>query len=386
MRVCDVVLNSVWFDPRVRKQLKEYKRQGIETYAVGYHCPRYDEEKVASMTVPTKIVKLSDKYIGAMGSLWKKLYRERLKNKALTEAILETEPDVIHANDFTVLVACYKAAKKRKCVLIYDSHEICAVNFIQSVNRLYGKYVRFMEKRICKKVNVMVCVSNAASEYFASEYHMKAPMVVTNCALADEIVVSEEKNDGFELINHGQFYEGRGYDIMVEASQLLSSYPEIQLAMRGYGRLEQGLRKRATELQAKNIRFYPAVRVEELIPEAAKSRVGIAITQPINLNFKLSVSNKLFEYAAAGLPVIMSDIPEHRYLNEKYDFGLILKEDTPEALAEAAIKLYSDHALYERLKNNAIKLSHEVNWETEFGRLIELERKHCASCARCVQP
>ena len=108
---------------------------------------------------------------------------------------------------------------------------------------------------------------------------------------------------------------------------------------------------------------------------AAKSHVGVAITVPICLNFKLSVSNKLFEYASAGLPVIMSDIPEHRYLNEKYNFGIIIPQDTPEEFAKAAIRLYQDKELYNTLARNAQRLSAEVNWETEFGRLIEAEKK-----------
>ena len=102
--------------------------------------------------------------------------------------------------------------------------------------------------------------------------------------------------------------------------------------------------------------------------------VGVAITEPVCLNFQLSVSNKIFEYAAAGIPVIMSDIPEHRYLNEKYNFGIILKENTPQCFAEAAIKLYTDKDFYDMCAANTNKLSEDVNWETEFSRLVEIER------------
>ena len=63
----------------------------------------------------------------------------------------------------------------------------------------------------------MVCVSHAAAEYFAKEYKIPMPMVVTNCSLKAEQSISEEKNTGFEVLNHGQFYAGRGYDIMIEA-------------------------------------------------------------------------------------------------------------------------------------------------------------------------
>ena len=73
--------------------------------------------------------------------------------------------------------------------------------------------------------------------------------------------------------------------------------------------------------------------------------------------------------------MILSDIPEHRYLNEKYDFGLILEENTPQCFAQAVRTLRQDEALYARLKGNALRLSREVNWEREFGRLMEKERE-----------
>ena len=240
--------------------------------------------------------------------------------------------------------------------------------------RLYAWWLEQQERHIVKRIDKMVCVSHAAADYFAKEYHIPKPMVITNCTLASEQHVATEHSEGFEVLMHGQFYEGRGYEQMVEAIPLLKEYPDIKLAVRGMGRLEKQLRARATELGDENFIFYPPVHVKDLISSASTARVGVAITIPYCLNFKLSVSNKLFEYAAAGLPVIMSDIPEHRYLNEKYQFGLILSEDTPRALADAIIKLYEDKNLYDRCVANAKKLSDEINWETEFGKLIEFEK------------
>ena len=115
--------------------------------------------------------------------------------------------------------------------------------------------------------------------------------------------------------------------------------------------------------------------MEELIPYASRAYVGLAITEAISINFKLSVSNKIFEYAAAGLPVIMSDIPEHRYLNEKYQFGIILPLNTPEELAKAIERLVSDETFYQVCRNNAMKMSTEVNWESHFSKLLQVERQ-----------
>lgn len=376
MKVCDVVLNSVWCDPRVRKQIIEYQNNGIEVECVGLHCERYDEEKVKAMPCAVTIVETDPRYRGRQRSILKKIKRERLKERAVVEAICNTKPDIIHANDLNALLPAYKAAKRLGCKLVFDSHEIYVENFFLGGKKTYARYLKHKEKKICKRLDIMVCVSHAAAEYFAKEYRIEKPMVVTNCSLKSEADFERKgKNEGFEVLNHGQFYEGRGYELMIEAAPLLKDYPEIKMALRGYGRIENKLHEMAAGIEGEGVVFHPPVHVKELIPSASRSMVGVAITLPICMNFKLSVSNKLFEYASAGLPVIMSDIPEHRYLNEKFGFGIIIPENTPEAFAEAVVKLYTDKALYERCQQGAQRLSDEVNWENDFAKLISRERE-----------
>ena len=376
MKVCDVVLNSIWYDPRVRKQIIEYKNQGVEVSCVGYRCNRFDEEQIKKIPAPVSIVSIDKKYDGKQKGIIRKVIREIKKKRVVKEAIIACAPDVIHANDLNALIPAYAASRKLKCRLVYDSHEINTDNYTGKKNRSLWVYYHAMESRLVHKVDLMVSVSHAASDYFAKEYHIQKPMVITNCALASENVSQPaEKNEGCEVLNHGGFYAGRGYDLMVEAAPLLKEYPEIRLALRGFGSIENQLHKRAEDLNATNVVFYPKVKVEELIPLAAGSMVGVAITEPVCLNFKLSVSNKLFEYAAAGLPVIMSDIPEHRYLNEKFQFGLILPDNSPQSLADAVLRLYQNSELYQQLAENSKRMSQELNWENEFARLIRAERE-----------
>ncbi len=371
MKICVVVINSVWYDPRVRKQIAEYLRLGHEVRVVGYRCNRYEEDKVAMIPAPTKIVHV-DRYQGKQRSPFKKLHREHLRNVAVTEAIIETGADVIHANDYDALVPAYAAAKKLGCALIYDSHEIFMENdFARRLPAPLVKYMTWNEKRICRRVDQMVCVSHAAAKYFVKKYGIAEPMVVTNCIPLRELPRTEEKHEGFEVLNHGQFYEGRGYELMIDSAPLLKELPNVRLALRGFGRTEEQLHKRAEDLKADNVVFYPKVLVQELVPEAAKSHVGVAVTLPVCLNFKLSVSNRLFEYAAAGLPVIMSDIPEHRYLNDQYRFGVIIEDNTQQSFVEAVLRLYQDKAFYAQCSKNARKLANEITWENQFAPVID---------------
>ncbi|MCC8153712.1 MAG: glycosyltransferase [Tannerellaceae bacterium] len=377
MKVCDVVLNSIWYDPRVRKQIAEYLANDINVSCVGLKCTRYDIDKVNQIPCCTDIVQIPAKLDGKQRGVIRKIRRELTKFRMVRDAIIKQCPDVIHANDLNALIPAYAAKKRLKCSLIYDSHEINVENYTSEGRSYIAGFMKAIEHYLVKHVDLMVCVSNAAADYFAETYKIKKPMVVTNCSLLRErCEVSSDNKKGFEVLNHGQFYEGRGYELMIEACDLLKDYPEIKLAVRGFGRLESSMRKQVSlKTNKDNFIFYPPVGVESLIPMASASSVGVAITMPICLNFKLSVSNKLFEYASAGLPVIMSDIPEHRFLNNKYRFGIILEETTPECFAKAVIKLYTDKEFYDCCRKNALKMTAALNWENEFASLINKEHE-----------
>ena len=375
MKVCDVVLNSIWYDPRVRKQIVEYQTNNVDVVAVGLKCSRYNAEKVKLIPCDATIVEIDPRFDGQQRGIFRKLKREHLRIKAVKDTIVKYRPDIIHANDLNALIPAYLAGRKLGCKLIYDSHEINVENYTSGGRSPIAGVMKAIEKYMVKRVDLMICVSHAAADYFASEYKIAKPMVVTNCSLEKETLMQNiEKHAGFEVINHGQFYPGRGYEEMVEAAGLIGNCPDIKICVRGFGKLEDSMRAQVKEKKLDNFIFYPPVNVEQLIPEAARSHIGIAITKPICLNFKLSVSNKLFEYAAAGLPVIMSDIPEHRYLNEKYQFGLIIPDNTPKSLADAVMRLYQDRDLYQKLVENAKRMSQEVNWENEFAKLIDFEK------------
>ena len=379
MKICDVVLNSIWYDPRVRKQIFEYLRNGIELCCVGYECDRYDVEKVNAIPCETNIIMSDKSYDTQKKSVFRKIRHFLKMEMDIRDAIVAYKPDCIHANDLNALIPAYWAKKKLKCRLVYDSHEVYVENHTKGA--LASFIWKCIERYIVHKVDKMICVSHAASDYFAKIYKIAPPMVVTNCALRSENIdclKTIQKNEGFEILNHGQFYEGRGYDIMANALPLMIEQPEIKFALRGFGNMEHMLHESVSKApNSEQFRFYPRVSVEELIPEAAKSHVGVAVTVPICLNFEMSISNKIFEYAAAGLPVIMSNIPEHRYLNGKYKFGVILKDNTPECFAEAVKKLYADKEFYDVCCKNAIKLSNELNWENEFSKLISCEKSLC---------
>ncbi len=370
MKISIIVSNSLRKDPRVIKQIKIAMAAGYEVQFVGYKDLNYDKSFLDNVGCRYDIVDLGENYVGQLNSIYKKIKRRIVRKELAIKYICDFNPDIIHANDFDMLGLAYRAAKKCRAGLVYDSHEVNAENIGVAENKLLKTYIIKSEGRLVHKVDKMISVSNAAADYFKEKYHIERPTVITNCPMKNTLPLKEKSNE-FEVIYQGLLVKGRGYEEFILSSKYLND--GITPVIRGYGSLESDLRdliKR--ENLSDKVRFDPPVEVNQLISAVSSSHIGIVITQPVNLNFKLSVSNKVFEYAAAGLPVILSDVPEHRYLNEKYNFGIIIEDVEPKCIAEAANTLYQDTELYNRLSENAKIMSEEMNWENESKKLLGL--------------
>lgn len=379
MKISIVVSNSLKKDPRVIKQIKVAMAAGHTVQFVGYRDENLDRNFLDALGCRCDIVDFGDDYVGQLPSVYKKIRRRLMRKRMAIRYLCDFRPDVIHANDFDMLGLSYRAAKKCKAGLIYDSHEIFAENIGIAEHGWMKRQIVRSERRLVRKVDRMICVSNAAAAYFEKMYAIR-PTVVTNCPMKNTLPLLEKAGDAFEVVYQGLMVRGRGYEEFVDAAKHLPD--GVRLVLRGYGSLEPKLRAQIDEnrLSGKVV-FAPPVEVAELVQAASASHVGVVLTRPVNLNFKLSVSNKVFEYAAAGLPVILSDVPEHRYLNEKYGFGVILDEVTPEKIAEAIVTLYRDEETYRRLAENAKRMSDEMNWEAESVKLLEVYR----SVYQCVE-
>jgi glycosyltransferase involved in cell wall biosynthesis len=82
--------------------------------------------------------------------------------------------------------------------------------------------------------------------------------------------------------------------------------------------------------------------------------------------------NKIFEYMAAGLPVIGSYFPLWKSLIEKNNCGICVDPSNPNEIADAINKLVNDKALAKKMGENGRKLVQTVyHWNAEEKVLID---------------
>ena len=124
---------------------------------------------------------------------------------------------------------------------------------------------------------------------------------------------------------------------------------------------------------AARLRYDGLVPFERLNRETVRAAVGLVLYQAVstNLEHNVSATNKLYEYAACGLPVVAPDRPGFRaYLGGERWVELADAAD-PAAVARAIAAVLVDGARYEERARAARRAFEErFNFERVFAPLL----------------
>jgi len=80
---------------------------------------------------------------------------------------------------------------------------------------------------------------------------------------------------------------------------------------------------------------------------------------------------KLFDYMAAGVPIVASDLPALREILRDEENALLARPDDPEDFAKAVRRLLADRALAERLGRQARADVLGYSWDARAGALLD---------------
>jgi glycosyltransferase involved in cell wall biosynthesis len=177
------------------------------------------------------------------------------------------------------------------------------------------------------------------------------------------------------LIYTGNIREIRGFWEMAQALETLPAELECRLRMVG------GFR--SAEL-AEAARRLPAWSRMELIPwqrpsvvwrELLHARIGLVLLHPLPNHDDPMRSNKLFEYMAAGIPVIASALPRWRELVRELGCGIAVDPLDPVAIGAAIEHLLKHPEEAEAMgRRGKAAVWREFNWDREAPRLLSLYR------------
>jgi glycosyltransferase involved in cell wall biosynthesis len=100
-------------------------------------------------------------------------------------------------------------------------------------------------------------------------------------------------------------------------------------------------------------------------------RLGLVVLHPED-NFVVSQPVKLFEYMAAGIPVVLSDFPLWRSMIEEEGCGLLVDPLDPLAIADAMTYLLTHDDVAKAMgQRGRASIERRFNWNAEERKLLD---------------
>ena len=168
------------------------------------------------------------------------------------------------------------------------------------------KLLKRAEKIAIEKGTACYTTSQSMAQGLRDFYKTaKTPSVIYNSFNANKGVDTQEQHDFLHLYWLSQTIgEGRGLEFFIGC--MAQSTSKCKLSLRG-NVSEAYKNKLLAILSAKDvIEFLPMLKNEEIQTDMARYDIGLALEPDNPPNKDLTISNKLFHYMAAGLPVIAS--------------------------------------------------------------------------------
>ena len=93
--------------------------------------------------------------------------------------------------------------------------------------------------------------------------------------------------------------------------------------------------------------------------------IGLTLDKPTNMNYRLSLPNKVFDYMHTETAVVSTDIKEVAHVVNSNEIGEVLDEFTVDILAETVNSIFRNPDRLKVYKENCLKASKIENWENE---------------------
>ena len=146
--------------------------------------------------------------------------------------------------------------------------------------------------------------------------------------------------DKFVMLYAGAHGMSNDLNVVLESARLLAD-TNIQIMLLGDGKEKSALMAQAKEMNLNNVTFLPSVRKTDMGSALAGADACIAILKPLD-EYKTTYPNKVFDYMAAGRPVVLAIDGVIREVVEAAGCGLFAQPGNVVELARVMRKLAKD--------------------------------------------
>jgi glycosyltransferase involved in cell wall biosynthesis len=316
----------------------------------------------------------------------------------LARALRSVRPDVLIARDLPLAPTAITIARRYGIPVVLDMAEnypaMMRMIFDEHVQKPVDYLVRnpaavaAVERYAIRRVDRVMVVIEEMEERLralgvaADRIHLVSNTPPASRAAASSVRRTRRANAELSLVYLGLLEMSRGIMEMVDAAAILRDRGRpVRVTIVGSGRDRERFVERASALGlASDLVSFPGFvpRHADALEIVASADVGV-LPHRTNELWNTTIPNKLFDYMAAGLPVLTSDaLPFARIVREA-DAGVVFESGSAGALADA-VEQFADADVRARYGTNGRRaIREEYNWERDLQglvRAVELAASH----------
>lgn len=379
-----LVVSALRIDPRVEREARALADNG---YRVTVICPDISSPPLLEQPIDWG-ANIQFDILGWQAASFINQY-PWMHGELMLEAALKYKPLAFHCHDLSTALIGLAAARKAGARCVCDFHEWYSENVSwDAAKQEYVPHpdpVRTMyqaaEALAMARADEVITVCDSIAKELESAYPLggkkvhvirNVPSLVRSGTAFPSLRESlQVKADQLVLLWQG----GTGPTRLLEpVIKSLAFAPNIVFVIRGpsLDMFGEGYRKLAEEAGVSDrLHLLPPVKSADVVAAAVGADVGIWTLPNLSKNFYYALPNKIFEYLAAGLPLVCANFPEARSIVETYGVGATFDPYSPESIAEALVKL-SDPEVRAGCARNVGAALTALQADQEWSKLVKL--------------
>jgi glycosyltransferase involved in cell wall biosynthesis len=285
-------------------------------------------------------------------------------------------PTIVYASDPLAAPVGWLLTVLGRVPVVYHEHDSPEAE----VDSVFMRGVGLARRRLAQRADICVVPSAGRADLFRQTTGRTDVIVVWNTPLRRDVVVRREQTAAprLRLLYHGSIVASRLPLAIVEA---LAGLPAaVTLRVIGYepagGQHIARLRAAAARLGVHDrLEFMRAVPRHLLLRHASDCDAGLALlpieSGSVNERLMVGASNKVFDYLACGLPVIVTDTPEWRETYVLPGYGVACDPESPQSLEAVLRRLLENvQERWEMGERGRRRIQEEWHYERAFAPVL----------------